>query len=111
MRIPALLHPGQRGPVRERAGRSSPNDSDLEKVRNRAVVYAAAPFFSDWGRRMRVTLEFELSPTLHAELQEAAKESRIGPSAWSAQVIEAELAARRLPHVELGRCGAQLGKD
>lgn len=57
---------------------------------------------------MQVNLKFQLPDALNAELQVAAETSRMTPSDWAAQLIEAELASRRLPHVEMGRLGAQI---
>ena len=60
---------------------------------------------------MRVDLSFELPDELDKELQAAAQKSGITPSKWSAMVIEAELATRRLDYIEPGRCGPQFCKD
>jgi len=60
---------------------------------------------------MRVTLNFELPDALNTELQVAAETSGMTASSWAAQVIEGELAVRRLDYIAPGRTGAQFGTE
>ena len=59
---------------------------------------------------MRVNLTFELPDELKQELQLAADTSGITAHKWAAQVVENEIAVRRLDQIEPGRCGADIGK-
>jgi len=52
-----------------------------------------------------------LPDALLTELTDAARESKCSPTVFAAQCIEATLAARRLPNVAPGRCGARLIGD
>lgn len=52
-----------------------------------------------------------LPDALLMELTVAARESKCSPTVFAVQCIEATLAARRLPNVAPGRCGARLIGD
>lgn len=60
---------------------------------------------------MQMILSLDLPDELGAELQAAASLSRMSAPAWAAQLIESEIAARRLPTVTQGRNGARLPDD
>jgi hypothetical protein len=52
-----------------------------------------------------------LPDLLYAELTEVARQTEefgYGPNQWATDLIASELAARRLPRVAPGRCGAQI---
>ena len=57
---------------------------------------------------MEFPVLLNLPDALLRELTSAAAECRCEPSVFAAQVIEATLAARRLPTVAAGRCGARV---
>ena len=57
---------------------------------------------------MEFSVLLNLPDVLLRELTAAAAECRCEPSVFAAQVIEATLAARRLPTVAAGRCGARV---
>lgn len=56
---------------------------------------------------MRVNLSFDLPDELDTELKSAASTSGISTAKWSAMVIEAALATRRLDSIEPATRGAQ----
>jgi hypothetical protein len=53
-----------------------------------------------------VELTFTLSQTLFSELVDACKESQCSPRQFAGECVEAILAERRLPRVEIGSHGA-----
>jgi hypothetical protein len=60
---------------------------------------------------VRLPVVLVLPSELLTELTLAARESQCSPTVFAAQAIEATLAARRLPGVSPGRCGARLPGD
>jgi|SRR6266481_3833513 len=56
---------------------------------------------------MEFPVMLNLPDALLRELTSAAAECRCEPSVFAAQAIEATLAARRLPRIPIGRCGAR----
>jgi hypothetical protein len=53
----------------------------------------------------------ELPDALATELRAAAKERNISEPTFAAQVLESELASRRLENISSGQCGARLRKE
>jgi hypothetical protein len=58
---------------------------------------------------VRFTLDLDLPDALCVELETEAKRCGMTTPKWAAEQIEAEIASRRLPYVDLGRNGGRPG--
>ena len=59
---------------------------------------------------MRLTLDLDLPDALGVELETEAKRCGMTAPRWAAEQIEAEIASRRLPHVDVARYGGRPGQ-
>ena len=57
---------------------------------------------------MRLTLTLDFPDALSEDLHAEAKRRGMTAQQWAAEQIEAEIASRRLPHVNVGRGTAQM---
>jgi hypothetical protein len=57
---------------------------------------------------VRLILDLGLPDALGVELETEAKRCGMSAPKWAAELIEAEVAVRRLPYVDAGRNGARM---
>ena len=60
---------------------------------------------------MEITVTFTLPELLANELKAACRECEMPINQFAAESVESVLASRRLPGIQVGRCGARVGKE
>jgi hypothetical protein len=72
------------------------------------VAFAIGRYLAGKRDAVRLLLDVELPDELAVELHTAADETNLSPERFAAQVLESEIASRRLEHTTLGRCGPRV---